>query len=211
METERFLENVGKIKMPVRIAILVGTVAALAAMFVWLVYIPKTADIAKLDKEIEILERKLNKAKMKAKNLEKFEAEFAEVDMQFKQALKLLPNKKEIPRLLKSVTKLGNDSKLEFRLFSPQKERARDFIMEIPVSIEVSGTYHDVAVFFDRVGRMERIVNILNVSMKPVKERSTDLITKCDAVTYRFKGGSDVDADAKVETKKKKKKKRKKR
>lgn len=206
METERFLENVGKIKKPIRIAILVGTVVALAAMFVWLVYIPKTGEIARLKKETEILERKLNKAKMKAKNLEKFEADFAEVDMQFKQALKLLPNKKEIPRLLKSVTKLGSDSQLEFRLFSPQKERARDFIMEIPVSIEVSGTYHDVAGFFDRVGRMERIVNILNVSMKPVKARSTNLITKCDAVTYRFKGGSDVG-----KTQEKKKKKRKKR
>ncbi|MEE9610799.1 MAG: type 4a pilus biogenesis protein PilO, partial [Desulfatiglandales bacterium] len=121
------------------------------------------------------------------------------------QALRLLPNKKEIPRLLRSVTQLGSDSQLEFRLFSPQKERAQDFIMEIPVSIEVSGTYHNVAAFFDRVGRMERIVNILNVSMKPVKARSTTLITQCDAVTYRFKGGSDVGATRKKKKKTKKK------
>lgn len=64
--------------------------------------------------------------------------------------------------------------------------------MEIPVSIEVSGTYHDVALFFDRVGRMERIVNILNVSMKPKQERATTLTTTCDAVTFRFKGTTDV-------------------
>jgi len=55
----------------------------------------------------------------------------------------------------------------------------------------VSGKYHDVAIFFDRIGRMERIVNILNVAMKPVGARSTDLVTTCDAVTYRFKGSSD--------------------
>jgi type IV pilus assembly protein PilO len=69
--------------------------------------------------------------------------------------------------------------------------------MEIPVSIEVSGTYHDVAVFFDRVGRMERIINILNVSMQPVSERSTVLTTTCDAVTYRFKGDSNVSKQGK--------------
>jgi len=52
-----------------------------------------------------------------------------------------------------------------------------------------------VAVFFDKVGQMERIVNILNVSMIPVKDRSTILNTKCDAVTYRFKG--EIDASKK--------------
>lgn len=69
--------------------------------------------------------------------------------------------------------------------------------MEIPVSIEVSGTYHNVAVFFDKVGQMERIVNILNVSMTPQKERSTTLTTRCDAVTYRFKGETDATPQAK--------------
>jgi len=202
MEAENFLEQVEKIKMPIRLLILVATIVMLAAVFIWLVYVPKTEKISGLKKENELLNRKLNQAKIKAKDLPKFEAEFAEVDVLFKQALKLLPDKKEIPRLLRNVTQLGTDSKLEFRLFSPQKERPKDFIMEIPVSIEVSGSYHNVAVFFDRVGRMERIVNILNVSMKPVKARSTTLITKCDAVTYRFKGKSDVVARPKAKKKK---------
>ena len=69
--------------------------------------------------------------------------------------------------------------------------------MEIPVSIEVSGPYHNVAVFFDKVGQMERIINILNVSMTPQKERSTTLTTRCDAVTYRFKGETDASAQPK--------------
>jgi type IV pilus assembly protein PilO len=58
----------------------------------------------------------------------------------------------------------------------------------VPISLEVRGTYHNVAVFFDKVGHMERIMNIRNVSMKPVSERSTTLVTTCDAITYRFKG-----------------------
>ena len=64
--------------------------------------------------------------------------------------------------------------------------------MEIPVSMEVRGQYLNVLDFFDRVGRMDRIVNILNISMKPDKPLSTELLTRCTAITYRFKGKDDV-------------------
>ncbi|MBW1801406.1 MAG: type 4a pilus biogenesis protein PilO [Deltaproteobacteria bacterium] len=202
MAAESFFEKVEKIKMPIRILILVGTVIVLAGAFTWAVYLPKTQDIAKTKKEIAGLKRKLNKAKIRAKKLKQFEAEFAQVDTQFKEALKLLPNTKEIPTLLKNITQLGTDSNLVFQLFKPGKEKTKNFYMEIPVSIKVTGPYHNVAVFFDRVGRMDRIVNIFNVSMKPVKKRSTTLTTTCNAVTYRFKGTSSA---KKKKTKKKKK------
>ena len=91
-------------------------------------------------------------------------------------------------------------------MFSPNKEKTRDFYIEIPVSMEVSGTYHDVATFFDKVGRMKRIVNILDISMAPVKTRSTNLTTKCNAVTYRFKRKVDEKAETGKNRKKKKKK-----
>jgi type IV pilus assembly protein PilO len=184
-------EKIEKIKMPVRIVILAGTVVLLAGLFVWFFYIPKTEEIEKTRKEIAVLEQKLTKAKITARRLAQFEAEWAEVDTQFTEALKLLPNTKEIPTLLKTITQLGSDSQLEFRLFSPQREKMQDFYVEIPVSIEVRGNYHHVAVFFDKVGAMERIVNILNVTMAPDAARSTVLNTRCDAVTYRFKGESD--------------------
>jgi type IV pilus assembly protein PilO len=184
-------EKIEKIKMPVRIVILAGTVVLLAGLFVWFFYIPKTEEIEKTRKEIAVLEQKLTKAKITARRLAQFEAEWAEVDTQFTEALKLLPNTKEIPTLLKTITQLGSDSQLEFRLFSPQREKMQDFYVEIPVSIEVRGNYHHVAVFFDKVGAMERIVNSLNVTMAPDAARSTVLNTRCDAVTYRFKGESD--------------------
>ena len=192
MKTGALFEKIEKIKMPIRIAIFLGTIVLLAGLFIWFIYLPKSEEIAQTRAEIATLQQKLNQAIVRAKALKKFEAEYAEVDAQFQEALKLLPNTKEIPSLLKSITQLGTDSQLEFLLFSPQRERAQDFFMEIPVSIEVKGTYHNVAVFFDKVGQMERIVNILNVSMTPQKERSTILTTRCDAVTYRFKGETDA-------------------
>jgi type IV pilus assembly protein PilO len=197
MEKGSFVEKVEKIKMPIRIAILAGTIVVLAGLFIWFIYLPKSEQIEAARQEVRKLEARLNRAKVKARALKKFEAEYAEVDAQFTEALKLLPNTKEIPTLLKSITQLGTDSQLEFILFSPQKERPKDFYMEIPVSIEVSGSYHDVAVFFDKVSRMDRIINILNVSMTPVRERSTTLTTRFDAVTYRFKGEADAPQQAK--------------
>lgn len=188
MEGKSLLEKIEKTKLPYRILILVGTLVLLGGLFVWLFVIPVTGQIGKTREEIADLSHKINQAKIKAKNLMQFEAELAQVEAQFQEALKLLPNTREIPSLLRKITELGNDSRLVFRMFSPQRERAADFYVEIPVTIEVSGNYHDVAVFFDKVGRMERIVNILDVTMRPVQERSTTLTTTCNAVTYRFKG-----------------------
>jgi type IV pilus assembly protein PilO len=192
MKTGALFEKVEKIKMPIRIAIFLGTIVLLAGLFIYFYFLPKSEEIAKTREEIARLQQKIDQARVRASGLKRFEDEYSQVDTQFQEALKLLPNTKEIPSLLKSITQLGTDSNLEFLLFSPQRERAQDFFMEIPVSIEVSGTYHNVAIFFDKVGQMERIVNILNVSMTPQKERSTTLTTRCDAVTYRFKGEADA-------------------
>jgi len=188
MEGQSFFEMIEKIKMPIRILILLGTVALFLVGFFFAVYKPKTEDIANTTNSINELNRQLNRAKIQRKKLPKVKVEKAQVDTQFREALKLLPNTKEIPRLLKKVTELGNDSNLDFRIFRPKSERSQEFYIEIPVAIEVRGTYHNVAVFFDKVGHMERIMNILNVSMRPVQARSTTLVTTCDAVTYRFKG-----------------------
>lgn len=192
METTAFFEQVEKIKMPIRIMIFCGTILLLAIAFVYFLYLPKVEEINKTEEEIVELEQKLIQARIRAKRREALEEEFAQVDAQFQEALKLLPDSKEIPSLLTTLSRLGTEASLDFRLFKEQKERPKDFYMEIPVSLEVSGPYHNVAVFFDKVGRMERIVNILNVSMRPTQVRSTTLVTTCDAVTYRFKGETDV-------------------
>ena len=197
-----FIEKVEKIKMPIRIVILVGTIVLLAGAFIWFVYIPKTQEIQKAELSVQELSKRLADVKKKAQEIEKFEQKFAQVTAQFDEALKILPDSKEIPSLLTNITRLGNNAGLNFQLFSPQKERGKGFYKEIPVSIRVEGTYHNVARFFDSVGSMDRIVNILNVSMKPKKALQTELVTSCKAVTYQF--------TAEPPKKKKKKKKRKK-
>lgn len=202
MKSEAFFEKIEKIKMPIRILIFAGTIILLVAVFAFLVYIPKTDEISKIKEDISNLEQQLRIAKIKTRNLKKLEEEEAKVNDQFKEALRLLPDKKEIPSLLRSITQLGKESNLEFRLFNPQQERSKDFYIEIPVSIEVSGNYHNVAIFFDKVGRLDRIINILDVSMKPEKPLSTNLITRCDALTFRFETKSGTEKKPREKTKK---------
>ena len=187
MENEGYINKIEKIKMPIRIVIFVATVAVLAGLFIYLVYLPKTEGISSTSKDIVKLKSKLNRVKIRAKDLPKLEAQNIKVNTQFKEALKILPNSREIPKLLITITRLGKESGLEYRTFTPLKERKRDFFIEIPVKVQLGGKYHDVAMFFDKISRMDRIVNIINVSMKPAKNLSTALKTNCTAVTYRFK------------------------
>lgn len=188
MEEKNLFEKVEEIKMPIRIVILVGTVVLLTGAFVYFAYLPKSEAIETTSNTIEDLNGKLNRAKIERKKLPERRAEKEEVDAQFQEALTLLPNTKEIPKLLTKMNELASESQLVFPSFVPKGERAKEFYIEVPIAIQVRGTYHDIAVFFDKVGHMERIMNISNVSMKPVGDRSTTLNTTCDAVTYTFKG-----------------------
>ena len=106
MDTTALIEQIEKLKMAYRVLNFVGTLAVLTALFVYFFYIPKAEQIEKANKQIATLQQRLNKARIRAKNLKKFEQEFAHVDAQFQEALKLLPNEKEIPNLLRNITQL---------------------------------------------------------------------------------------------------------
>jgi type IV pilus assembly protein PilO len=187
MDTAELVEKVEKIKMPYRVLILVGTLIVLVGLFVWLVHIPKTKEIARLKTSNASLMARITEAKQKTKDIKEFEKDVAEVEEQYKEALTLLPKKEEIPTLLVNVTELGTTSNLEFKSFSPAKGADDQMFTEIPVAIQVTGKYHDVLLFFDRVGKMKRIVNIKDVTMSPKGEEDTDLNVTCKAITYKFR------------------------
>jgi type IV pilus assembly protein PilO len=182
-----FFEKVEKIKLPFRILIFVGTIIVLAGLFIYLVYMPKDKEITETQKQNVSLSKKLVSVKRKADNFKKIQEKYETVNVQLTEALKILPDSKEIPSLLTNITNLGQESGLQFLIFNPQNDRGKGFYIEIPVSIRIEGTYHNVLSFFDKVGKMDRIVNILNVSMRPKQTLSTQLITSCEAVTFQFK------------------------
>lgn len=195
---ETFFENIEKLSKVQRILISVGVFVLIIGAFVYLLYMPKFSDIDKLDKKLQALEKKLALAKRNAASLKKFQAKMKEAEAQFKAAMRALPEKEEIPSLLTHISKSGHDVGLEFLLFEPKPEIRKEFYAEIPVAINVKGGYHDMAMFFDRVSRLSRIVNVKDITMAREKE-GEDLNTKCTAVTYKF-----VEPPPKAKTKKKK-------
>jgi len=174
-----------------KVVISVAIFGALWGCFVWFFYMPQTETISKLSTDLKSAHDKLARLKDVEKNLRDFKKQFKQTELKFKEALKLLPDKEEIPTLLTSISNLGAQSGLEFILFQPQKEVPRNFYAEIPLKLEVTGPYHNVATFFDQVSRLSRIVNIGDVKMTEMKAAKTQadsviLKTGCTATTYKF-------------------------
>jgi len=139
-------------------------------------------------------------------NLPKFRKENEELKIKFKELLKLLPNTKEIPSLLTNISNLAQDCGLEILLFKPQKEIPRGFYADIPVEMQVNGDYHNIGHFFDKVSKLERIVNIADISIAVSSKKGNDadkpkLNSKFKAITFKF-----IEKEVKSVKKKKKKK-----
>ena len=176
------IESMSKIQ---RILIFFGVFGLIIAIFIFVLYKPKLERISSLDKELNTLKNKLVVAKKNAEDLQTFQAKMKEAELQFKTAMRALPEKEEIPSLLTSVSRSGQDVGLEFLLFEPKSEVRKEFYAEIPVAMQVKGGYHELVMFFDKVARLSRIVNIKNISMGRAKD-SQELNASCTAVTYKF-------------------------
>jgi len=179
------LEKIERLALWQRVAIVAGVLVLLCAAAVWFLYLPMYEEITSLEQRLQTLEKKLATAKINAAQLEKFQVKMQEAEAQFKIAMRALPEKEEIPSLLTNVSKSGQDVGLEFLLFEPKAENKKEFYAEIPVAMNIRGDYHNLAIFFDKVARLSRIVNIQNITINRGKE-GRDLNTSCTAVTYKF-------------------------
>ncbi len=186
---EPFLEKIENLSQVQRIIISVGSFVVIAGIFIYFLYLPKFEKINSLKKQLTDLEQKLSTAKRNAADLKKFQAKMKEAEAQFNMAMKKLPETKEIPSLLTAISDSGQQVGLEFLLFEPKKEKKKEFYAEIPVAMSLRGDYHNLAIFFDQVARLNRIVNITNIQMTRAKGKGKaagELLAKCTAVTYKF-------------------------
>jgi type IV pilus assembly protein PilO len=203
---EPFLEKVENLSKAQRILISSVFFILIAGIFVYFFYWPKFEKINSLKTNLTNLEKRLSTAKRNAADLKKFQAKMKEAEAQFNMAMKKLPEKEEIPSLLTSISDSGQSVGLDFLLFEPKAEKKKEFYAEIPVAMSLRGDYHNLAIFFDQVARLNRIVNIRNIQMSRAKGKGArELTAKCTAVTYKF-----IDEPPKKASKKKKKKRRKK-
>lgn len=182
------MDRLGKLSRLYRILISLGIIVLAAAPLVYFSYLPKMKTIDELTVQYTDLEQKLRRVQTKARQLKAAQKKLKEAEDEFKVVMQALPEKKEIPNLLANVSRSGQDAGLEFVLFEPKTETPEEFYAVIPVSIKVSGNFHNVAMFFDKVARLSRIVNVDNINITAQKDekKGLNLATSCTAITYRF-------------------------
>lgn len=202
------VEEILELPLPLRLAIVGTAVVLIVLLYYFVYYAPIGEKMTETKNRIDALKIEIDKKVVMAENLPKFEAEVERLNVELNKALRELPDKKEIDSLLARISDRARDAGLEIRLFQPQAEQLKDFYAEVPVQIEVGGTYHQVASFFDEVAHLERIVNVDQFSMKDPKTADEGLLlnTSALATSFRF---LDESERPKVEGGKKKGRKRK--
>lgn len=119
----------------------------------------KEAQRAELQKQIRALEATANK-------LPEFQREVQALEARLETLKRILPPEKEMPDLMRRIQYLAAQSSLQIRKFNPANPVQKDFYQEIPVNLDLEGTYHNLGAFLDRVSRMSRLVNIGDVKIK---------------------------------------------
>jgi len=182
------MDTIVKLPPAKKTLIVFGVAFVIVALYGYLGYLPQREEIAKLVSQRDQLLRELTESHAVVKNLEKFKEEVAQLEGQLQKALAQLPNQREIPELLTNISALGKESRLEFLRFRPNPERPKEFYAEVPLELVFLGTYHDTGLFFDRVSKLPRIINVENFKMGPSEKATGEPIlqTQCVATTFRF-------------------------
>jgi type IV pilus assembly protein PilO len=185
------IDKYNKFPIAAKVGVVLGAAAAVVAYYHFSVWAGLDQKIQELEAARTTLENQYKDQKSVADNLPVFQENTKRLEEDLANALKLLPRDKEIPSLLRDIYTLGRKSGIEFKTFEPQREVARQLYAEIPVKMTITGSYHEIAVFFDRIGKMSRIVNVsnLDITMQQKDEAAPQLTVNCIATTFMFLGG----------------------
>jgi type IV pilus assembly protein PilO len=181
---------------PARKLILLLVIAGIIVGAYWYgFYRSKARTLNTLEAEYSTKQAKLNENEAIVRNLPRFKEEVDKLNVRLKTVVRELPNRREIPNLLETISNLGAINGLEVVYVKPNADVNKDFYAEVPIQIKVKGGYHEVGMFFDAVSKLPRIINISNVTMGNAREDKGSGALQLDisttATTYRYieKGG----------------------
>lgn len=140
----------------------------------------------------------------KASNLEAYKAQMVEMEDSFGAMIRQLPSKTEVDDLLIDISQTGLASGIEFRLFKPLAEKHIEFYAELPITLTMTGTYHQFGEFASGIAALPRIVTLENISITggKGKNKKSNLIMNVTAKTYRYLDESEVSGKRKKRKKK---------
>ncbi len=183
------LDKILKLPRLQKVLILIGVNLVIALVSYQFFISPQIDEIEKLKDRLNQLEIKLVEARRIAQDIPRYRREKQELEKKLKEALERLPDKKEIPGLIESISESGRMAGLKILLFKPLPEKPKGFYAEVPVSMEVRGTFESLFDFCYRISRLSRIVNITGVSVGLAKggtPLAPMLRAKFVVTTFRF-------------------------
>jgi type IV pilus assembly protein PilO len=183
-----FLDRFFALPRQQRIAVLAGLFLAVLALGYYFLVSPRSKQISDLADQIQNIRAERDKKKALAANLPKLTEQLRQLDGMLKGAVAQLPDSREIPDLLSTISSKAREAGLDILVFRPRAETPKEFYAEIPVDILVQGGFHNVAVFFDEVGRLARLVNINNIELRNPRVSGDQVTMEASAlaITFRF-------------------------
>ncbi|HKJ71437.1 MAG TPA: type 4a pilus biogenesis protein PilO [Gammaproteobacteria bacterium] len=165
--------------------VLLVITALLGGAFWYFVYQPHAKQVERMEKRVETLKAQYQRKKRQVANLPALRKQYKQLQERMEGALEQLPDRTEVASLLVEVTRAGRSEGLTFELFKPQKENRKQIYAELPVELEVTGSYNAMGRFLAATASLPRIVNIGDLSLK-ASNRNDSLTMKATARTFRY-------------------------
>ncbi|BBP01900.1 type 4a pilus biogenesis protein PilO [Sulfuriferula nivalis] len=189
------MKDLANATMSVKLAVLATAFVVLLFVGYWFVWSDELAQIdTGKQEEMSLRDSFMNK-KRQAVNLDIYKQQLSDIDHSFGALLKQLPNKSQMDALLSDINQAGLGRGLQFELFKPGVETPKEFYAELPISIRVSGAYHDFGAFASDVSQLSRIVTLHDLDISGDKDGNLSM----NAVikTYRYLDEDELAAQSK--------------
>lgn len=167
-----------------RYSLFVGT-AIVVVVTLWFLWLSGSQEILVQEQEKEVKLKEDYKIKLaKAVNLDVLKKQREQVEQYVTQLEKQLPSKAEMDALLSDINQAGLGRSLQFDLFKPGSVAVKQYYAELPISIKVTGRYHDIGSFASDIANLSRIVTLNNLSIQPRQDNTLSL--DATAKTFRY-------------------------
>lgn len=186
---DQILDKFNKSPLPVKVGGILAVIAVMTAVNYFVVIDPIEAQIQDRIGQIHRLDQTLTEKSDIAQNLTERRKELDQLEQQLQEALSELPERKDIDELLAQLNDIGRKAGLEISSLEPKAESPQGFFARIPISMSVSGNYHEIAMFLQEVSNLRRIVNVAGINLVPQSGSPADKVilrSTFTATTFRF-------------------------
>jgi len=186
---EQLITRIVRAPWSLKIGVVAGVSLAVTAI-TWFIFVsPAQEQTAGVEAKRKTLEGQFIDKQQIANNLNEYRRQKEILEEQLRAALLELPDDRAIDELIRSLNELGVSSGLQITSIEPMAEVPQDFFARLPVKMRVAGSYHEIAMFYDAVGKLKRIVNISDLKFGGPSNQAEKVVLNAEfvATTFRFR------------------------